>query len=488
MPHPRNFFTGALVSVIAFTFVSLAAATPLTLDEAIRLALQKNPRVQVSAFSPQIARANVSAEFGHFEPSITFRRTYSENNLPVSSSPLVIQLTKEDDYALSFGGLTPWGLTYSLGATATNQRGTFNQFSDSFVTFGGLMVTQPLLRGGGFGANLANLRVAKANRGISDWDHRQTVIDTVTSVIFAYNNVLLARENLRIAQLSRNLAAQLLDENEKKFKVGSISDADVTQARARVAGREESILIASQSIRDVENQLRQLIGETSFPLDGPALELAPLPPATPLAGHSADDLKRAYDLRPDVQAARLGVTIKRSNDTVAHNQLLPQLDFVGSVGYNGLDPNFAASRRQVGGEDNRAYSVGMVVKVPLAFAEGRGRARAARLTLRQSEADLVRLERDIAISVTAAAGQIETTHRRVDATRTALDLAQQELTNEQKRFTAGTSSTFLVATAQQELSSAQISYALAVADERHAIASYERELGATLARHQVTIP
>ena len=487
MFHLRHYPTGALVSVVAFAFVSLAGATPLTLDDAIRLALQKNPRVQVSAFSRDIARAGVLQQLGHFDPALTFRRTYSQDDLPISSGPIVTQFTQTDDYSLSLDGIMPWGLTYSLGGTAENLRGTFNHFTDSYATFGGVTVTQPLLRSFGLGANLAGLRVAKADRAISDWEHKQTVIDTVTNVVFAYNNVLLARENFRIAQFSRDLAAQLLDENEKRNRVGALSDADVTQARARVANREESILFAERAVRDAENQLRALVGEMSFSPDGPPLELAPLPPTTPLTVAPADDLKQAYAQRPDYQAARFGLTKFRAGDALARNQLLPRVDFVGSYGYNGLDPNFAASRRQVASEDRRAYSAGVVVSVPLTFAEGRGRARAARLTLRQSEADLVRLEQDIAISVTAAAGQIETTHQRVAATRTAFELAKQALDAEQKRFRAGTSRTLDVLQLQEQLASVEGSQVRALADERRALASYERELGATLERHEITI-
>ena len=473
--------------VLAFAAAFAARAEPLALDDAIRIALQKNPRIQVSAFSRDIARAGVLQQLGHFDPALNFKRTYSQNDLPVTSGGLVTQFTQTDNYSLSLDGVLPWGLSYSLGGATQNQRGTFNAFAANYATFGGVTVTQPLLRGFGFGANLADLRVAKASRAISDWDHRQTVIDTVTSVIFDYNNVVEARENVRIARFSRDLAAQLLDENEKRNRVGALSDADVTQARARVANREESILFALRSLRDTENQLRARLGETRFSSDSPPLELAPLPPVTPLTVSPEEDLRQALVLRPDYQSARLGLARGRANEVRAKNQLLPRVDFVGSYGYDGLDRDFAASRRQVANEDHRAYSAGLVVSVPLTFAEGRGRERAARLALRQSEADLARLEQDIALSLTAAAGQIATTRLRVAATRTAFELAKQALDAEQKRFRAGTSRTLDVLQLQEQLASVEASQVRALADERRALANYERTLGVTLEHHQIAI-
>lgn len=485
---PRSRFL-ALPRVLAALSLALSClpAAPLSLDAAIRLALEKNQTIKVESFGRGIARANVLAAAGAFDPALNFRRNYSENDSPVSTAPLVKQLTQTDDYSLTLDGLLPWGLSYSVGGSAQNRRGTFNAFRDNYETFGGVTVTQPLLRGFGFGANLYGVRIAKADRGISDQDYRQTVINTVTSVILTYNNLVQARENLRIATLSRNLAAQLLDENEKRFKVGSLSDADVTQARARVANREESILLAERTAQDVENQLRLLIGDLNFVAAGPTLEVEPLAPADELTPQPAADLKKAYDLRPDYQAARLGLVKRRAGDTLARNQLLPRLDAVGSYGYSGVDADFAASRRQVGQEDNRAYSAGLVVSVPLTFAEGRGRARAARLGLRQAEADLTRLEQDIALAVTNAAGQLESTRRRVAATRAAYELAKQALEAEVKRLRAGTSSTFFVLQLQENLAAVENSQVRALADQRRATANYERELGTTLERHRIIL-
>ncbi len=473
--------------------VSGAAAPTLSLDEAIALALQHNQRIKVSSFSPGIGRANVLAEYGRFDPALTFNRSYSENALPPGSDLpsggvlLSSQLIKTDDYGVTLNGLTPWGLSYQVGATALNQRGTFNQFSNNYVTFGGVTITQPLLRGFGFGANLADLRIAKANRAISDWDHRQTVIDVVTDVTIAYENLAEAREGLVIAQGSRELAAQLVGDNEKRNKFGSIADADVTQARARMAERDEQVLFASRAVHDAENRLRQLTGETVSGADGPELTIEPLTAVATPKVDGAAALRQALELRPDYQAAKLGIAGRRATNAAARNGLLPRVDFIGSYGYNGNDSNFAASRAQVRNRDFRAYSAGVVVSVPLTYAESRGRARAAKLALQQSEADLVRLEQDIALDVASAIGQLETTAQRVAATTKAYDLAQQALDAEQKRFRAGTSSTFFVLQLQEELVLVQSNRVRAIADECRAVANYERETGTTLAAHHLMV-
>ena len=484
----RSLRLPVLVLAALLALPGRAAEPVLTLDDAIRLALENNQRIKVSAYGPQIARANVLAEYGAFDPALSFGRSSGETESPgLIVPPAQRAVTSLDTYSASLDGLTPWGLNYSLGATASNANGPATGYADAYATFAGVTVTQPLLRGFGFGANLAGLRIAKANRGISDWQHRQTVIDTVTNVVLVYINLQQARENLRIAQFSLDLATQQARENEKRHRVGSNSDADVTQAQASVANREEAVLIYRRTVHTIENQLRLLTGETVFTVDGPALAIAELPPAPDLTVDAAADLKAAYEMRPDYQASRLGLTVNRASEALARNQLLPRLDFVGTYGYGGLDPSFPAARAQVRDQDARVYSVGVQVRVPLFFAEGRGRARAARLTRQQSEADLVRFEEDIAVSVAAAAGQIETTRQRVAATRRAFDLQQQVLANEQKKFKAGTSDTRFVLQEQQQLAFVQNSYVGALADQRRAHALYDREIGRTLEHFHLTV-
>ncbi len=485
----RSLRLPALLGLTALAFAPAARAqTKLTLDDAIHLALERNQQIKVQAFDQPIARANLLAAFGQFDPALTFNRSYTESGIPASADPLVPQQVQSNAYGLAVAGTSPWGLIYSLGGNAQSSRTLIGGATSpqEYLSFGGITITQPLLRGFGFGANLLGVRVAKANRAISDWQFRQTVIDTITNVIYAYTGVALAQQELRIAQRAHDLSASLLDQNRKEFAVGNVSKNDITQAKARVAATVESILIAEQAVSDATNQFRQLIGDTTFAItpEPLAIESTAIPDLTV---HPADDLKEAYNQRPDYQQARLGLVKYRANEVATKNQLLPQVNFVGSYGYNGLDQSFAVSRRMVGDQENRSYSAGVVVSVPFTFAQGRGNARSARLQLRQAEADLVRLEQDIAVSVTHAAGQIETTRRRAAADRTAYDLAQQVLDAEVKKYRAGTSSTFLVLNYQDQLIGAENNLYVALAAQRNAVALYDHEIGRTLERHQITL-
>ncbi|HMD60747.1 MAG TPA: TolC family protein [Opitutaceae bacterium] len=463
----------------------LESGPALTLDDAIRLALQRNRNLKVASYEPGISRAFLLEARGRFDPALAFSRTFSETQFSSSLGPVpVVDNTKADYYSAGIQGLLPVGTQYSVYGSAQEVRSLYNGFSKSFQTFAGFQVTQPLLKGFGLDSNLLQVRLAKADRTISDLTYRQSAIDTVTNVIVAYSNLQLAHDQLDSAVRASALAASLLAENEKEYKIGSISQSDVIQARANRAQYEESILIADRSVRDAQNQLRELIGESTFFEDEPLFTLVPAPVPEVAVDRKAD-LERAFRMRPDYQVKRLGIVQKRATESAAVNSLLPQVDFVGGYGYNGLADNFRASRQMVQDHLNPSVSAGLTVTIPLTFSVGRGSLRAARLQRIQAEEDLRRLEADIAVAVAAAEGQIETARKRVAADRAAYDLAKQALEAEEKKKKAGTSSTLYVVQEQNFVASIENSLSFALAAQRQAVAVFDQALGATLERHNI---
>lgn len=468
-----------------------AAVEKLSLDEAIRRAVAKNFTIKSDSYDVAIARARVLEQWGLFDPQISGRYTYSENENPLTSFTGGVRdftTSRSDDYELSLNGTMPWGLTYSLGATQSNARGTFNLFANNFNTFAGVSARQPLLRGFGFGATTAQLRIAMTNRAISEWAFKQSVIDTITRVIFAYYDLNFAKGALRSATRSQEIAAQLVDENEKRFKVGSMSEYDVTSARARLATRAEGILIAQRLVREAENNFKALISdEKTMKLHDWRVDIEPMHTLPVTVVNAALDFKESLTKRPDYQQALLNLKRAKISHGYQRNQMLPRVDLVGSYGYSGIDADRETAQRLVRNEDYRSYSWGVQVTVPLTFTTERGRYRAAKFGLRQAEADLAQTEQNIVVSVGNAANNIETARRRVDAARAARELGQATLDAEQKRLRAGTGNTFFVVQQQEILASLEVAELRAEADYRKAIAEYDRQLGVTLEKLNIAV-
>lgn len=489
-------FLAASVSCLAEA-PSPAVAAPVsehvTLHDAIARALANNFTIKSSSFEVSIASARVIEQIGLFDPKLSGSYQFNENETPRLVDPLTgtrpsALREKNDSYSLGLGGVLPWGLNYSLTATNTNDRGSFNSFLDNYSTFAGVTGRQPLLRDAGFGATTAQIRLALTGRNISEWQFRQSAIDVLTRVIHAYFDLDFAQAYYASLLRSRDATAALVAENEKRYRVGSMSEFDVTQARSRLAMREEGVLITRRQVRDAENALKALISDSRSPrlLDW-HLEIDPLPVAAPVLVNPALDFAEALKKRPDYQQALANLKRSDINHRYQRNQMLPKVDLIGSYGYSGYDTSNEASRRMVRSQDYHSYSYGVQVTVPLSFTTERGRYRAARAQLRQAETDLERLEQEIVVRVGNAAGQIETARERVDASRTARELAQQTLDAEVKRLRAGTGNTFFVLQQQDILSSLEVSEASALVDYHKAVAEYDRQLGVTLEKLNVTL-
>jgi outer membrane protein len=499
MLTPRRLIALLFSSVLALSAFAQSAPVveevgeKITLEDAIQRALAKNFAIKVNRFETEIARADVLAAFGKFDPVINGRYDYSE-----SFNPDLVDATtglrpppsfrKSDRVDLSLDGLLPWGMTYQLGATSTNSRGTFNAYADNYDTFAGISGRQPLLRGFGFGPTLASIRIAQANRSISQWFFRQSVINTVTEVINAYHNLNFAYANLRSALNAKELATQLVEENRKRFKVGSMSEYDVTFAESRAAQRDTAILNAQRTVFVAENALKQLITDGKTPgLLAQRLTIEPPPPSPIVVVDPAADFRIALEKRPDYQQAKLVLKRDGINTRLQLNQMLPRVDLVGSYGYNVYDTDLGISRQQVKNEEYRDYSWGVVVSIPLTFTTERGRYRAAKLQQRQSATELERVEQDIVVRVGNAANLIETAQKNIQVARRARELAQYVLDSEIKRLRAGSSRSDRVADQQQEFSRAEVEEARALGDYARALAEYDRQLGVTLEKLNITI-
>ena len=472
----------------AATAGDVASGMPLDLASAIRTTLANNQTIKVQAYYPRIDQANLLNAYGAFDPALTFNRSYAVENEPTLAlgGPIVPSQIKTDYYSLGLTGLMPWGLTYNVGGNATNTRGTDYAFNNDYITFGGVNLTQPLLRGFGLAANLVNVRVARANHSIDEWNFRLILIQTVTNVITDYNALVLAHKELETEVHGRDLAETLLRQNIEEVKIGYMARSEVTTARAQVAAYDGPIVTAQYNVRAADNALWQLMGETSFPPTRAPLVVS-RPDVPDVTIDAEKDLQEALNKNPEYQAARLGIKINRAKLAAARNGLLPQVNLIASYGYNGNDQDFAASRRQVWSEKYPSSAIEASVSVPIFNASARGTARAARLTEEQSEENLGLLEGTIALAVANAAANIDATRKEVSAYRVAYDLANTAMEDEEKKLRDGTSTTLAVQQAQQSLISVETSLAAAMAAASNAVAYYDEDIGRTLDRYHIDV-
>jgi len=484
-------------------FLLSAEPLDLTLTGAIRMALEKNFQIRAERYTPKIAKAKQLSASGKFDPVAEISATYDENNqelrslnneletptpVPGGDLPDLYARTSGLEVDSTVGGLTPWGLTYDVGASTT--RNTDSRLTnDKYNSFFGINIAQPLLKNFGTDVNLAQLRIARADRAISEWTLRDRIIQVVTDTVNTYCELYFATENLAVEERSRDLAAQLVRDNLKRAEIGVMSPLDVMQARADFAAREERVLVAQRAMLDNENFLKQLVTNEVFGVLDTRLKIGSLPDLPGAKADKEKDFPMAFQVRPDYRQALLELQKRQINVVYARNQALPRLDLVASFGVNGIDTSLADSIQRVSGQanNNLAWTMGVVGSLPIPNREARGLLEAGKLETARALVELKRLEQAILVEADNAAGQIDTTQKRIEATRAAREFAQMTLEAAQARLASGTTTTFEVLQFQRDLAAAEISELRARADHIRAIAAYARATGLTLDRNRIAI-
>jgi len=357
--------------------------------------------------------------------------------------------------------------------------------NESYNTFIGGTINQPLLRGFGTDVNLAQIRKARADRAISAWALEASAIDVVTETILAYNDLHFSIRNLEVEERSRGLAAQLLADNRKRAEIGVMSPLYVLQSQSDLAGREERVLVARRLMLDNENFLKALVTDEISGILTTRVRIAPPPFDFEIAINVPEDLRLAFERRPDFRQALLDLQKREINVVFTRNQALPRLDLIASLGLNGIDSNLAESTGSLTSPSNLAATAGAVFALPVPNRTGRGDAEAARLEVAKALVDLKRLEQSIYVEVDNAAGRIETTRELVDATRIAREFAARTLEAAEVRLASGTATTFEVLQFQRDLAQAEINEVRALTDHQKAIAEYARRTGRTFEENRI---
>jgi outer membrane protein TolC len=514
-----------LFSVISLIFVSAfsgaAAAQPpapaeepgvveLTLQQAIEMALENNLNVVVSRLDTQIQAEGVTAARGVYKPEVSA----SLNNLD-SRSPAQSQLiganvlaSTRTNYTLAWNQELQTGGNYNvswqnLRQTTNSAFSGFNPLYDAALS---AQVIQPLAQNFRLNPNKQRILVAQNNERISRNQFEVQVMDTVRDVSIGYLDLVFSIRDLEVAQQSLKLAQDLLRNNRIQVEVGTMAPIDVLEAEAEVAAREESVILAEESIRTFEDVLKSLINDPESPQFWQARYV---PSTSPTMEDIQIDVEEAIRValqrQPLMQAARIELETRDYNVRFTKNQILPQLDLVGSFALAGIGGDqiirddfgdlpsgvipggFGDAVDTLFGGDYRDWSVGLNVSYPLGTSVAEAQHAQAQVEARQQRARIDSNEILISQEVRRTARAVDTNRKRIDATRVARELAAKRLEAEQKKFEVGMSTSFLIVQAQRDLSQAAANELRALIDYNKAIVAFERARGTILDRANVSV-
>ena len=464
------------VSVIPSSTAATVQGTPISIDEAVRMALENNLGVQAERLNPQIAVLGVAQARGAWAPTLFSTTTKSSATSPPTdfNTTTTTNTIQTNGNFVTQGGVqqfTKWGSNYTLsidGSRAiTNQSNVvFNPQLGSHLNFA---ATQPLLRNFRIDSNRQQYLQAVNREQVTDLALQQRVVQTSRNVRAAYYSLLGAIAGLDVAQQSLDLAREQLKQNQTRVDVGTMAPIDIVAAQAEVASNEEAVIIRQAAIETAQDQLRALVMNptqpgfwtTRFtPTEQPALE------------QQAIDIdaavRNALDHRTDIRQFKKQMESTDITRRFAANQKLPAIDLNGRYGLVGIggsqlsedrltatQRSFTDALRDVFGNNYRTWSLTLNVSYPIGTSPADALYASAKLQHQQEVTALADLETLVTLQVRDTGRQVQTNLRRVEATRKARELAEKRLEAEQKRFQVGLNSTFELFQAQRDLAAAR---------------------------------
>jgi outer membrane protein TolC len=491
----------------------------LTLDDAVKFALDRNLDIAVQRLNPEINDIAYASVKSVYHPNLTSVVSTQETTNPATSTlsgsqqvgaPVIAGVTNFN------GGLAqsiPWGGGNASIQLNNNKQTTTSLnvlYNPTFNTNWSGTYTQPLFRNFTIDSTRRTLQVTKINRDVSDVQLRATITNTLSNVRNAYWDYVFAVQSVEVARQSLDLADRLVRDNQTRVEVGTMAPIDVVQAQSQAATARQNLVGAQSTMRTAELALKRLIvSGTADPNWNVRLDPVDRPEFTTQSFDIEAAIRRALSERTDLAIARKNIEANDVTLKFLVDQMRPQADFVATYGLVGLggsqyvyEPGATGVNRQPIGTLPGGYADALTTlfhtnyprwtaqinfSYPLGVSAQEANVARARVQLNQVQAQTKQIELQVATEVTNAVLTAQSNTERVQAAQAARELAQKQLEAEQSKFEVGMSTNYNVIQSQRDLATAQNNELQAILNYRKSLVELERLQQTTLQNLNITV-
>jgi len=376
----------------------------LSLQQAVTVALEKNPLRKAAIADTKAASAGVREARSFLMPHLSFSETATRGDDPVYvfGGKLRQQRFTTADFALN-----KLNSPLPFSNFATRFGGSWNLF-DSFASWHGINQAKQM------------------NEAVGHQLER-TDQEIVFRVVNSYYDVLLAAKELEVAEQSAKTAISIMERSQVRFDSGLTVESDLLTAKVRMAARQQEVIRARNTLEVARAQLNTVMG---MPLDSPFELLGGLAERTLLIPAMQDLEKQALTNRPDLKRIASEEAAQRQSVSVAKSSFGPRVN--AFAGWEMDNPAFVAG----GGGNN--WLGGIEVQFDI-FQGGEKRAALSRqraleekvVAMKQVASDAVRLE------VRRAYYETDADRQQIEVARAAVAQAQESLRINQDRYDSG---------------------------------------------------
>ncbi len=450
-------------------------------------------------------------------------------------------------YVRTGGGLYELSFSNTRNTTSATSS-TLNPFYSSNLA---LTITQPLWRNRAIDNNRRNIRIQKKRVEQSDSDFRAKTIDIISQVQSAYWDLVFALRDQQVQLDNMTLSRENLRQIEAQIAAGAKAPLDRAEVLTELATRESALLSATETVSRAENTLKQLIlkdpsapqwGAQVTPTDQPVVDTNPV--------NLNEAITEARKNRPELLRLRLQREINDIDLQFFRNQMRPQIDLQATLATTGLagsanssstvapgtlvplisgDPNLVANAfllQQIRDIQQRAgfplatvplvpfsgsgapaqlvggygkdlsnlfglkthnITVGVAIQIPFRNTTAKANFAGAQIQKEQLDASVRSTEQVVEVDVRNAAQAVETARMRVLAARSARQNAEIQLEGEQRLYSVGRSTTYILIQRQNALANARDQEVRAETDYTKAVSSLQHATSTTLHANNIVV-
>jgi outer membrane protein TolC len=438
----------------------------LTLEQCRALTLGNNLDLKVQLVNPAIAAERVSQERAKFESAFFSNASYSRTDTPTSTT---LTGSKVDVSNMDLGVRMPLRtggtVTFDIFDNRIKTNNIFSILDPAYESDFSISLSQPLLRNAGRYASTYSIRIAEYDRQISDARTKLEVIRVLAAVDRVYWRLYAARMELEVRRKQYDLAEELYEQAVRLVQAGEKPQVEVVRTEAGVAQQLEAIILAENSVRDRERDLKRTLNKRGLGMQT-STEVVPATVPDPvrydIERHHLVDV--AIENRMEMLELELQIAQDIATTDFLKNQALPLVTMDYRYNINGLGPTRDDSFDLLFDKRFEDHRVGFQLLVPLGNEAGKSQMRQAlyqrrqRLATRDSRRQLIQLE------VLNAVDQVEANWQRVLASRQRSILDGRLSEAEQRQFELGLQTATDVLQAQANFADAQSAEIAALAE------------------------
>lgn len=452
--------------------VSLKAQiTDLTLGDAVYLGLRNNPAIR-SAYLQRVAQKfDLRVAEDVFNPKLTLNSSYRSTRGSVDNARNA-NVTPSSSLLGEYG--TRLSMSWTQQLNNANRAGRYR--SDGLD----LAIIQPLLRGAGWDATTAPLRLSRLAEQANRLNLKATVAQTISQIIATYRELLRAQEQLSIVQDALKRSGTLLEVNRALIGAGRMAEFEIVQTEADIATQQLGVEEAQNQLDTNRLALLRLLAlDLSTPIRATeALEARPM----------QIDKRQAFNLaqtqQPEYLAALLGSQQADLNLVIAKDSGRWQVDLV--AGANQIRDTY---NNDAGSSNNRTWDsyAGVQVQIPIGDISTRQAEVRARVNVEDQQVRITDARQELERSVNDVVRDLGTRWRQYEIAQRAVELSRRKIEIEREKLSAGRSTNFQVLSFETDLRNAENAQLNALIAYLNAQTQLDLTLGMTLESWEIAL-